>query len=233
MSEQETIAKVNSISLRNVSKAYKMGETEVWALKDISLDIKEGEHVVFVGPSGSGKTTLLNLIGGIDTPTSGNIHVFGENIARYNEQQLTNYRAKHVGWIFQFFNLIPSLTALENVALALELVDETKNMYERSREALELVGLGKMVNKFPAQLSGGEQQRVAIARALVKKPRLLLADEPTGNLDHATGKKVMKVMKDLNKKEKITLLIVTHDMSITEDVDILFELRDGKIAKKI
>ncbi len=225
--------KESFISLKGVSKIYKLGETEIRALDDVTFTVKKGEFVIFQGPSGSGKTTLLNIIGGIDFPTSGEVFIDGKDISRLNEGKLTDYRAKYVGWVFQFFNLIPSLTALENVALALELIGETKEMYKKARKALEIVGLGDKENKFPAQLSGGEQQRVAIARAIVKKPRIVLADEPTGNLDHVTGTRVMEIFKDLTKHENITVLVVTHDLSLTSFADRVFELRDGKIAKEL
>jgi putative ABC transport system ATP-binding protein len=185
---------------------------------------------VILGPSGSGKSTLLNCLGGIDSPTRGTIIVEGENIGRYKETQLSGYRRNKVGWIFQFFNLIPSLTAVENVALALEMAHDKKDMMKRSQEALRLVGIPEKAKMFPSQLSGGEQQRVAIARALVKKPDIVLADEPTGNLDWVTGQKIANLMRDLNKKEGVTFLVVSHDISITEVADRVVHLMDGKFS---
>jgi putative ABC transport system ATP-binding protein len=194
--------------------------------------VKKGEFLVILGPSGSGKTTLLNCLGGIDSPTAGTITVEGENIGSYKENKLSQYRRNKVGWIFQFFNLIPSLTAVENVALALEMAHDKKDMMKRSQEALELVGIPEKSNMFPSQLSGGEQQRVAIARALVKKPDIVLADEPTGNLDWVTGQKIADLMRDLNKNEGITFLVVSHDISITEVADRVLHLMDGQISKQ-
>jgi putative ABC transport system ATP-binding protein len=194
--------------------------------------VKRGEFLVILGPSGSGKTTLLNCLGGIDSPTAGTIKVEGESIGSYKESKLSEYRRNKVGWIFQFFNLIPSLTAAENVALALEMSGDRKDMMDRSREALSLVGIPDKANMFPSQLSGGEQQRVAIARALVKKPKIVLADEPTGNLDWVTGQKIAGLMRDLNKKEGITFVIVSHDTSITGVADRVVHLMDGQISKQ-
>ena len=175
------------ISARDIGRTYALGEVKVEALKGIDLSVEQGEFIVVLGPSGSGKTTLLNILGGIDTPTEGTITVEGKSISDLNEKNLAAYRRESVGWIFQFFNLIPSLTAEENVALALEMAGDKKKMMERSRETLELVGIPDKAKMFPSQLSGGEQQRVAIARALVKRPKIVLADEPTGNLDWTTG----------------------------------------------
>jgi len=184
------------ISARDIRRTYDLGEVEVKALGGVTLTVAQGDFLVILGPSGSGKTTLLNILGGIDTPTAGEVVVEGHDIGSYNEKKLSEYRRKTVGWIFQFFNLIPSLTAVENVALALEMANDRKNIMERSQEALREVGIPEKARMFPSQLSGGEQQRVAIARALVKKPKIVLADEPTGNLDWATGKKIGKLMKE-------------------------------------
>lgn len=221
------------IEAKGVERTFKLGEVEVRALRGIDLSVKKGEFLVILGPSGSGKSTLLNCLGGIDSPTNGTIAVDGENIGTYKEKQLSGYRRNKVGWIFQFFNLIPSLTAVENVALALEMAHDKKDMMKRSQEALRLVGIPEKANMFPSQLSGGEQQRVAIARALVKKPEIVLADEPTGNLDWVTGQKIADLMRDLNKKEGVTFLVVSHDISITEVADRVVYLMDGKISDKM
>jgi putative ABC transport system ATP-binding protein len=219
------------ISARGVERTYELGEVKVNALRGVDLDVKRGEVLVILGPSGSGKTTLLNILGGIDTPTTGSVTVNHVNIEGYKEKQLSKFRRENVGWIFQFFNLIPSLTASENVALALEMARDTDKMMERSRETLALVGIADKADMFPSQLSGGEQQRVAIARALVKKPKIVLADEPTGNLDWETGQKIADLMKTLNSQEGITFVIVSHDISIAQIADRVIHLRDGKILK--
>jgi putative ABC transport system ATP-binding protein len=218
------------IESRDIHRTFKLGEVKVKALRGIDLKVKRGEFLVILGPSGSGKTTLLNCLGGIDSPTKGDIRVEGKNISGFNEKKLSAYRRDMVGWIFQFFNLIPSLTAAENVALTLEMAHERKDMMKRAREALDLVGLGDKTNMFPSQLSGGEQQRTAIARALVKRPRIVLADEPTGNLDWVTGKKIADLMKKLNEEEDITFLVVSHDVSITDIADRVLHLMDGRIT---
>ncbi len=213
-----------------IKRTFKLGEVEVKALRGISLNVRKGEFLVILGPSGSGKTTLLNCLGGIDSPSEGTIKVNGNNIGSLSEGKLSEYRREKVGWIFQFFNLIPSLTAVENVALSLEMARDKKDMMKRSQEALALVGIPNKANMFPSQLSGGEQQRVAIARALVKRPGIVLADEPTGNLDWVTGRKIADLMRDLNKKEGITFIVVSHDISITEVADRVIHLMDGMIS---
>ena len=220
------------ISARDIGRTYALGQVKVEALKGIDLSVEQGEFIVVLGPSGSGKTTLLNILGGIDTPTEGTITVEGKSISDLNEKNLAAYRRESVGWIFQFFNLIPSLTAEENVALALEMAGDKKKMMERSRETLELVGIPDKAKMFPSQLSGGEQQRVAIARALVKRPKIVLADEPTGNLDWTTGQKVARLMRHLNNKEGLTFIVVSHDVSITDVADRVIHLRDGMISNK-
>ena len=220
------------IDVKGIERNFELGEVTVRALRGIDLSVRRGEFLVILGPSGSGKTTLLNCLGGIDSPTKGTITVEGENIGSYKEGRLSEYRRNRVGWIFQFFNLIPSLTAAENVALALEMAGDRKGMMERSKEALSLVGIPDKANMFPSQLSGGEQQRVAIARALVKRPRIVLADEPTGNLDWVTGQKIAELMRDLNKKEGITFVVVSHDISITDVADRVVHLMDGKISNQ-
>lgn len=218
------------IEASDIHRTFELGEVRVKALRGIDLKVKRGEFLVILGPSGSGKTTLLNCLGGIDSPTKGDITVEGKNISGFNEKRLSEYRRDMVGWIFQFFNLIPSLTAAENVALTLEMAHERKEMMKRAQEALDMVGLREKTNMFPSQLSGGEQQRSAIARALVKRPRLVLADEPTGNLDWVTGKKIANLMKKLNEEEEITFLVVSHDVSITDIADRVLHLMDGKIT---
>ena len=223
---------MNIIEAEGVKRTFNLGEIEVQALKGIDLHIKKGEFLVILGPSGSGKTTLLNCLGGIDSPTLGTIKVEGVDISSFKETKLSEYRRNKVGWIFQFFNLIPSLTAVENVALALEMAHDKKDMMKRSREALALVGIPDKANMFPSQLSGGEQQRVAVARALVKKPKIVLADEPTGNLDWVTGNKIADLMKDLNQKEGITFIVVSHDISITGVADRVIHLMDGQISNE-
>jgi putative ABC transport system ATP-binding protein len=205
-----------------------MGEVEVNALKDVDLAVREGEFVVVLGPSGSGKTTLLNLIGGMDTVTRGTLTVNGLDISNLDKKGLTAYRRTQIGFVFQFFNLIPTLTALENVEFAMELVAE--NTRERCMQALEAVGLGDRANHFPSQLSGGEQQRVAIARAMSKDPPILLCDEPTGELDYETGKNVLKLMQDINREKGQTIILVTHNSAIAEMADRAVRLHSGEVA---
>ena len=223
---------MNIIEVKGVKRTFNLGEVEVQALKGIDLKVKKGEFLVILGPSGSGKTTLLNCLGGIDTPTSGSIVVEGKDIVVFKEKKLSGYRRDTVGWIFQFFNLIPSLTAAENVALTLEMARDRKDMMKRARQALDLVGIPDKANMFPSQLSGGEQQRVAIARALVKNPKIVLADEPTGNLDWVTGTKIAKLMREINKREGTTFVVVSHDISITGVADRVIHLRDGRISDR-
>ena len=220
------------IEVRNVVRTFEMGESTVYALNGTSIIVREGEFVVILGPSGSGKTTLLNMIGGIDQPTSGEVIVKGTDITNLSLTDLTTYRRNSVGWIFQFYNLIPSLTALENVVLALEMSEDTDNLEQQSIQALEMVGLGEKVDRFPSQLSGGEQQRVAIARALVKNPAIVVADEPTGNLDRSTGEKIVEVMRELNKTKGITFVVVTHDSSLSRVADRTLFLQDGIVVKE-
>lgn len=215
------------IELTDVWKIYKMGVVDVVALREVNLKIGSGEFIVVLGPSGSGKTTLLNLIGGIDTPTKGKILFNNTDISKLDENGLTMHRRENVGFIFQFFNLIPTLTAKENIMLAAELVENPKDV----EEVLEIVGLKDRQNHFPAELSGGEQQRVAIARALVKNPPLILADEPTGSLDFETGKKILKVMREINQSEKITFILVTHNSVIANMADKIIYLKDGRIDR--
>jgi putative ABC transport system ATP-binding protein len=228
---EDNVSNKNAVKFQDVTKTYQMGELTVHALRGVDLEIQQGEFVVVVGPSGSGKTTTLNLVGGLDSPTSGTLWVEGTDIAGYDEKRLTDYRRQQIGFIFQFFNLIPTLTARENVEFALELVEKDgREVRQRAQELLELVGLGERADHFPSQLSGGEQQRVAIARALAKDPPILLADEPTGNLDFRMGQKVLRVMQDLNRQEGRTVILVTHNTAIGAMADRIVRLRDGQVA---
>jgi putative ABC transport system ATP-binding protein len=217
------------VKLEDVWKIYKAGKVEVPALRGVTLDVKKGEFVVILGPSGSGKTTLLNLIGCLDRPSKGEIFFDGKKISEISEDELTLHRRKYIGFIFQFFNLIPTLTAKENVLLASELVENPRD----ADEVLEVVGLKYRANHFPSELSGGEQQRVAIARALVKNPPLILADEPTGSLDFETGKMILRVMRDINRDEGVTFLLVTHNSVIADMADRVIHLKDGRISRII
>jgi putative ABC transport system ATP-binding protein len=214
------------VRLEEVSKVYPAGTGELRALNHVTLTLYRGEFVVVLGPSGSGKTTLLNILGGIDVPSEGQVMVNGQDIGQLSDSELTQYRRHTIGFIFQFFNLIPTLTALENVELAAELVDDHTN----APEVLAEVGLEGRLEHFPSELSGGEQQRVAIARALVTDPPLVLCDEPTGNLDEETGKMVLGVMRELGKRQQKTFLLVTHNSVIAQMADRVIRLRDGQIA---
>ncbi len=221
------------VMLEDVVKTYRMGEVEVHALNHTDLVIERGEFVVILGPSGSGKTTLLNMLGGIDTPTSGRVVIDGEDISSSSQRELTLFRREKVGFVFQFFNLIPTLTAEENVRFATQLASRDGVPPSRSaRELLEVVGLGDRLHHFPSQLSGGEQQRVAVARALAKDPVMVLGDEPTGNLDFHTGKLVLRALKDVNEREGRTVIVVTHNTPIAQVADRVLHLRDGNIAKE-
>jgi putative ABC transport system ATP-binding protein len=210
---------------RGITKVYRMGEVEVHALRGVDLDLFEGEFVVLLGPSGSGKSTLLNILGGLDVPTSGSVVYRGEDLTADNDAMLTSYRRKHVGFVFQFYNLIPSLTAKENVALVKEIA--TNPM--RPEEALEMVNLGHRLDHFPAQLSGGEQQRVAIARAIAKRPDVLLCDEPTGALDIETGIIVLEVIDRVNRELGTTTAVITHNAAIAGMADRVISVASGKI----
>lgn len=217
-----------TVSLERVSKIYKMGEIEVHALKEVDFSVRKGEFVVVLGPSGSGKTTMLNCIGGIDSPTSGTIVVGGQDISRFNEKELTKFRRDTVGFIFQFFNLIPTLTARENVEFALDLVPKDKR--GSALTVLDQVGLGERADHFPSQLSGGEQQRVAVARALAKRPPVVLCDEPTGELDFETGKMILRLMRDISRQEQCNFLVVTHNSAIAQMADTVVRLHSGEIS---
>jgi len=211
---------------RGLAKTYRMGEVEVRALAGVDLEIREGEFIVLLGPSGSGKSTLLNILGGLDTPTSGTALWRDHDLATAGEAELTRYRREHVGFVFQFYNLIPSLTVRENVALVTEIAPSPM----RPEEALDLVGLTPRLDHFPAQLSGGEQQRVAIARAIAKRPDVLLCDEPTGALDYATGKVVLDVIARINRELGTTAVVITHNAAIAGMADRVLRLADGRIA---
>jgi putative ABC transport system ATP-binding protein len=212
---------------RGLSKVYAVGEMEVRALHDVDLDVYAHEFIVMLGPSGSGKSTLLNILGGLDSPTSGTARWRDHDLARADETQLTEYRREHVGFVFQFFNLIPSLTALENVALVSEIADNPLD----AKQALDLVGLSQRLDHFPAQLSGGEQQRVAVARAIVKAPDVLLCDEPTGALDYDTGQLVLSAIARANAELGTTTIVITHNSAIAGMADRVLHLAGGSIAR--
>lgn len=212
------------VEFNDVRKIYTMGEVQVAALDGMSFSIEQGELCVVVGPSGSGKTTLLNMLGGMDGCTSGQILLEGKDISKLSERDLTLYRRHDIGFVFQFYNLVPSLTALENVELANQICRDPLD----AAEALEMVGLGHRMGNFPAQLSGGEQQRVAIARALAKNPKLLLCDEPTGALDYQTGKAILKLLQDTCKSTGKTVVLITHNSAFTEIADRVVHVRGGK-----
>lgn len=213
---------------RDLTKVYQFGDVKVFALRGVNLDLYEREFVVLLGPSGSGKSTLLNILGGLDVPSSGEVHFRDHNLKSDNDEVLTRYRREHVGFVFQFYNLIPSLTALENVALVTEIA--TNPM--ASEEALRLVGLADRINHFPSQMSGGEQQRVAIARAIAKRPDVLLCDEPTGALDVQTGVVVLEAIERINRELGTTTVIITHNAVIAEMADRVISLSDGKISNE-
>jgi putative ABC transport system ATP-binding protein len=221
------------VQTQNLKRIFEFGETEVHALAGVDMSVKKGEFIVVLGPSGAGKTTLLNMIGGIDRPTDGTVIVDGNDITDFSLSQLNAYRRTDVGWIFQFFNVVASLRAWENVGLALEFQGKFKQseIKERSFELLKDVGLKDKEDRFPSQLSGGEQQRVAIARALIKQPKIVVADEPTGNLDFVTGQSIAELMKQLNRQVNTTFIVVSHDLSITQYADRVFHLRMGKIEQ--
>jgi putative ABC transport system ATP-binding protein len=214
------------ISTRDLSKIYHMGEVSVEALRDATLDIYEGEFVVILGPSGSGKSTLLNIIGGMDTPTHGKVIFRGQELGDLDDNGLTRYRRENIGFIFQFYNLLPNLTARENVELVTDMSADPLDVME----VLEKVGLKERADHFPSQLSGGEQQRVAVARAVAKNPEMLLCDEPTGALDNVTGRVVLKVLKEINQSLGKTVLVITHNAAIAEMADRVLYLSNGRIA---
>lgn len=217
------------LKVENLKKDYKMGEVTVNALKDTSFEVKRGEFVVILGPSGSGKSTLLNIIGGMDTPTEGKVYFNGELITNMVDKELTFYRRNQIGFVFQFYNLLSTLTAKENVELAVEICENPLDI----DEVIEAVGLGDRADHFPSQMSGGEQQRVAIARAVAKNPQILLCDEPTGALDFETGIQILKVLKDINVKYGNTVMVITHNASIANMADKVIKMRSGKITDVI
>lgn len=217
------------VELQDVKKIYKMGEVEIAAANGINFHVNKGEFAVVVGASGAGKTTVLNILGGMDTATSGEVIVDGENIVTYNTRQLTEYRREDIGFVFQFYNLVPNLTALENVELALQICKEPLD----AKDVLKEVGLEERINNFPAQLSGGEQQRVSIARALAKNPKLLLCDEPTGALDYNTGKAILKLLQDTCRQQGMTVVLITHNSAIAPMADRVIHIKSGKVSKVV
>ena len=214
------------VKLQDITKIYKMGEVEIRAADRINFSIRKGEFVVIVGPSGAGKTTVLNILGGMDTATGGTLVVDGNDITAYNSKQLTGYRREDIGFVFQFYNLVPNLTALENVELALQICKDPLD----ARTVLEEVGLGERLDNFPAQLSGGEQQRVSIARALAKNPKLLLCDEPTGALDYNTGKSILKLLQNMCREHGMTVIVITHNQAIAPMADRLIHIKNGRVS---
>ena len=214
------------VEFRNVKKTYKSGEVEIHALKDVNFTIEQGEFCVIVGASGAGKTTILNILGGMDTLTEGSVWLDGHEISAYGKKELTAYRRYDVGFVFQFYNLVQNLTALENVELAAQICKEPLN----AEDVLKEVGLAERMKNFPAQLSGGEQQRVAIARALAKNPKLLLCDEPTGALDYNTGKSVLALLQDTCRKMGKTVIVITHNQAITAMADRIITVKSGTIS---
>ena len=214
------------VKLKDITKVYHMGEVEIRAADNINFSIKKGEFVVIVGPSGAGKTTVLNILCGMDTATGGTLTVDGKDITAYDSRQLTGYRRDDIGFVFQFYNLIPNLTALENVELALQICKDPLD----AKKVLEDVGLGDRLDNFPAQLSGGEQQRVSIARALAKNPKLLLCDEPTGALDYNTGKAILKLLQNMCRERGMTVIVITHNQALAPMADRLIHIKNGQVS---
>ncbi len=214
------------VELKDITKVYKMGEVEIRAADNINFAVEKGEFVVIVGPSGAGKTTVLNILGGMDTATGGTLLVDGADVTAYNARRLTEYRREDIGFVFQFYNLVPNLTALENVELALQICRDPLD----AKEVLREVGLGDRLNNFPAQLSGGEQQRVSIARALAKNPKLLLCDEPTGALDYNTGKSILKLLQNMCRNRGMTVIVITHNQAIAPMADRLIHIKNGQVS---
>lgn len=221
------MAEKDFVKLKNVTKIYQMGEVKIRAVDGIDFSIDKGEFVVVVGPSGAGKTTVLNILGGMDKASGGEVLVDGKDIAGYSQKQLTGYRRNDIGFVFQFYNLVPNLTALENVELALQI---SRNPLD-AKTVMQEVGLGDRLNNFPAQLSGGEQQRVSIARALAKNPKLLLCDEPTGALDYQTGKAILKLLQDMCRERGMTVIVITHNSALTPMADRVIRIKNGKVSE--
>ena len=217
----------NYVEFKDVKKKYKMGEVEIEALSGVDFSVNKGEFVVVAGASGAGKSTILNILGGMDTVSSGHVFVDGKEISKYSEKDLITYRRYDIGFVFQFYNLVQNLTARENVELAIQISKNPLNI----DEVLDSVGLSDRKNNFPSQLSGGEQQRVAIARALAKNPKILLCDEPTGALDYNTGKAILKLLQDTCRREGMTVIIITHNLALTPMGDKVIEVKNGKIQK--
>ena len=216
------------VEFEHVKKTYRMGEVEIHALRDATFQVEKGELCVIVGPSGAGKTTLLNILGGMDTLTEGRIRLDGEEISSFSQKRLTAYRRHDIGFVFQFYNLVPNLTALENVELAAQICRDPLD----AAQVLRSVGLGERMANFPAQLSGGEQQRVAIARALAKNPQLLLCDEPTGALDYSTGKAILKLLQDMSREKGMTVIIITHNSALTAMADRVIRVKNGAVVSQ-
>lgn len=214
-----------AIKVKDVVKTYKTGSTVIKAIDNVSFNIEKGKYTIILGSSGAGKSTMLNILGGMDTPSSGEVNVHGMDISKFNSLQLTKYRRENVGFVFQFYNLMPNLTVLENVKLASQICKEPLDAVA----VLELVGLSDRLNNYPSQLSGGEQQRVAIARALAKNPDILLCDEPTGALDYKTGKSVLSLLYDICKKSKKSVIIVTHNSALASTADVLLRMKNGRV----
>lgn len=221
------MAEKDFVKLKNVTKIYQMGEVQIRAVDGIDFSIDKGEFVVVVGPSGAGKTTVLNILGGMDKASGGEVLVDGKDISGYSQKQLTGYRRNDIGFVFQFYNLVPNLTALENVELALQI---SRNPLD-AKTVMQEVGLGDRLNNFPAQLSGGEQQRVSIARALAKNPKLLLCDEPTGALDYQTGKAILKLLQDMCRERGMTVIVITHNSALTPMADRVIRIKNGKVSE--
>ena len=215
------------VKLEQVTKVYHVGEVDIHAVDGIDFEVQKGEFVVIVGPSGAGKTTVLNILGGMDTASTGRVLVDGKDIAKYSPRKLTGYRRDDIGFVFQFYNLIPNLTALENVELASQICKNPLN----AKRVLQEVGLGERMGNFPAQLSGGEHQRVSIARALAKNPKLLLCDEPTGALDYQTGKAILKLLQDMCRQKGMTVIVITHNTAITPMADRVIRIKNGRVSE--
>lgn len=223
---EHNIMEKGFVTLEQVTKVYGKGDVQIKAVDGIDFSIEKGEFVIIVGPSGAGKTTVLNILGGMDQASSGHVWVDGQDVAAYSSRQLTMYRREDVGFVFQFYNLVPNLTALENVELALQICKDPLD----AGQVLKEVGLSERLGNFPAQLSGGEQQRVSIARALAKNPKLLLCDEPTGALDYQTGKAILKLLQDMCRQRGMTVIVITHNSALTPMADRVIQIKNGKVS---